>query len=128
MLIKWIFVGAAVLASANAYAVGALAVDGKPGGRFGFSRGYGSESDASKRALSECGSGCSVVGVFPSGCAAYAADKSPGGTANGMGTGSSRSQAQSSALQNCKSNGGSQCAVRVWACEDPPQSTQERQP
>ncbi len=103
--------------SVNAYAVGALAIDSNQGNSYGFSYGYPSSSEASNRALNECGSGCSVVKVFTGGCAAYAADQSPRSTVYGWATGPTSGQVQSSALQYCRNSGGSQCVVRVWACE-----------
>src|SRR5690606_2448920 len=103
--------------SVNAYAAGALAIDGNQGKSYGFAYGYSSASEASNRALSECGRGCSVVKVFSGGCAAYAADQSSGSTVYGWATGPNVSHVKSSALQYCRSQGGSQCIVRVWACE-----------
>lgn len=98
---------------ANALANGALAIDSNQGSQYGFSYNQSSMSAARSRALNECGSSCSVVKSFSSGCAAYAADQSSGSTAYGWGTGSSSSQAKSNALSYCR---GSNCIVRAWGC------------
>ena len=64
--------------SSLAQAAGALAIDENQGNQYGFAYDYASISEASDRALSECGGNCSVVQVFESGCAAYAADQTAG--------------------------------------------------
>jgi hypothetical protein len=98
-------------------AAGALAIDSNQGGQYGFSHGYPNISQADQKALSECGNGCRVVLEYNSGCGAYAADQSGGSTAYGWGTGSSSSAAQNIALSECRSNGGSRCIVRSYACD-----------
>lgn len=95
---------------------GALAIDENQGDQYGFAYGHSSIGAAQQRALSECGSGCSIVNTFSSGCAAYAADQSYGSTAYGWGKAGSASQAKNTALSYCRSNGGSQCVVRSWGC------------
>ena len=95
---------------------GALAIDSNQGDQYGFSYDYSSMSEAQSRALSECGYGCRVVQTFSSGCAAYAADQARGSTAYGWGTAYSGGQAQNTALQYCRSQGGQQCTVRAWGC------------
>jgi hypothetical protein len=104
------------LFSAVAQAAGALAIDENQGDQFGFAYDYASESEASDRALAECGSNCSVVQVFSSGCAAYAADQNSGSTIYGWGTSEDGGEAQSLALQYCVSFGGTDCIVRSWGC------------
>ena len=52
--------------------VGALAIDERQGDQYGWAVDYETTSAARTRALSECGSGCSVVLTFER-CAAYAA-------------------------------------------------------
>ena len=96
--------------------VGALAIDGRQGSRYGWAIDYNTVQDARRRALSECGSGCSVVLTFDR-CAAYAADQESGSTAYGWAESYDSSQsARQRALAECRSRGGSQCIVRVWGC------------
>lgn len=102
--------------SSLAQAAGALAIDENQGDQYGFAYDYASISEASDRALAECGGNCSVVQVFESGCAAYAADQTAGSTIYGWATSSDGGDAQSQALQYCASYGGSQCVVRSWGC------------
>ncbi len=102
--------------SSFAFSAGALAIDSNQGSAYGFAYDYPSISDAQSRALSECGSGCSIVQTFSSGCAAYAADQASGSTAYGWGTGSSSGEAQNYAMSGCRSYGGTQCTVRAWGC------------
>ena len=105
-----------MLASTQAMAVGALAIDSNQGSAYGYSVDYDNTYDARNRALSECGSGCSVVVDFDSGCAAYAADQAAGSTVYGWGKDSSESSAKNRALYECENHGGSNCIVRVWGC------------
>lgn len=95
------------------FAMGALAIDSNQGSRYGFSHGYDNASQAEQRALDECGSGCQIVLTFE-GCGAYAADQAGNSTAYGWATGAN---AQSLALSYCESRGGTNCIVRVWACD-----------
>ena len=60
--------------------VGALAIDERQGAQWGWAVDYETAGEARQRALSERGSGCSVVLTFER-CAAYAADQ------EGLGTG-----------------------------------------
>lgn len=106
----------ACLYAGNAAAAGALAIDTNQGDQYGFSYDFSSMGAATDRALGECGSGCSVVLRFSSGCAAYATDQSSGSTVYGWGTASSRGSARSRAISECQSQGGMSCQVRVWGC------------
>ncbi|NOQ35837.1 MAG: DUF4189 domain-containing protein [Methylococcaceae bacterium] len=103
-----------VVSNASAYA--SLAIDSNQGSRWGYSYDYDNAYDADQRALNECGQGCRVVKNFATGCGAYAADQSYGGTAYGWGTASSEHQAKNIALKYCRQYGGTECIVRVWAC------------
>jgi len=114
---KLTFVLALSFLGGQAMAAGALAVDSNQGDQYGFAHGQPNTSQAAQRALNECGSGCQVVLQFDSGCAAFAADQSRGSTANGWGTASSASGAQSRAVSECQSRRGSNCTIRSWACE-----------
>ncbi|EKF76061.1 signal peptide protein [Alcanivorax hongdengensis A-11-3] len=101
----------------GAWASGALAIDSNQGDQYGFSYNYSTIQQAQARALSECGYGCRVVQTFSRGCAAYAADQSPGSSVYGWGTASSGGQAQSTAMQYCIRQGGRNCMVRAWGCD-----------
>lgn len=101
-------------------AAGALAIDTNQGDQWGWAVNYPSQADADRRALNECGYGCSIVMRFSNTCAAYAADQSRGSTAYGWAYGYSNSSgAQNRALQECQARGGagSYCIVRVWGCD-----------
>ncbi len=100
--------------------VGALAVDERQGDQWGWAVDYETAGAAQQRALSECGSNCSVVLTFAR-CAAYAADQDSDSTAVGWAESyGSASAAQQAALSACSSRGGgSGCVVRVWGCNGP---------
>lgn len=104
------------IASTQAMAVGALAIDSNQGSAYGFSYDFDNNYDARNRALSECGSGCTVVVDFDSGCAAYAADQAAGSSVYGWGKDSSESRAKNRALSECSAHGGTNCIIRVWGC------------
>lgn len=113
---KLTFVLALSVSGTQAMAAGALAIDSNQGGQYGWSEGQSSIAQAEQRALNECGGGCRVVLTFSSGCGAYAADQAGGSTASGWGTASSGGAAQSRAISECQSRGGSSCQVRAWSC------------
>lgn len=96
----------------------ALAIDYNHGSRWGYAYDYSSSGLAQQRALSECGSGCSVVMTYEGQCGAYATDSARDSTAYGWAYASSSGSAQSRALSECRSRGGSgaSCVVRAWAC------------
>ena len=101
-------------------AAGALAVDTNQGDQWGWAVNYPSQADADRRALNECGYGCSIVMRFANTCAAYAADQQRASTAYGWAYGyNNASGAQNRALQECQYRGGSgaYCIVRVWGCD-----------
>jgi hypothetical protein len=105
-----------LLFSAGVSAAGALAIDSNQGDQYGFAFDYATIGEAESRAISECGSNCSIVQTFEAGCAAYAADQTPLSTIYGWATSDSSGDAQNIALQYCSSQGGSQCIVRAWGC------------
>ena len=113
--------GAFVCLSASAAAqtlVGTLAIDEGQGDQYGWAVDYETTSAAGTRALSECGSGCSVVLTFER-CAAYAADQDAGSTVYGWAESyDSASGARQRALAECGTR-GSGCTVRVWGCNGP---------
>ena len=98
--------------------VGALAIDERQGDEYGWAVDYETTGAAGQRALSECGSGCSVVLTFER-CAAYAADQDAGSTVYGWAESyDSSAAARQRALAECGSR-GSGCTVRVWGCNGP---------
>jgi hypothetical protein len=108
----------AVPAAANA--AGALAVDSSQGSRYGWWAGSTSKDHAAAQALSSCGSGCSVVTQWDTGCAAFAADQAVNqGHIFAGAFGDTAAAAQSSAYRTCTDRGGLNCQVRVWACDAP---------
>ena len=99
--------------------VGALAIDERQGDQYGWAVDYETAGAARQRALSECGSGCSVVLTFER-CAAYAADQEAGSSAFGWAESyGSSGEARQPALSECGSRDGSGCTVRVWGCNGP---------
>ena len=115
-------VGATVWLAASAAAqtpVGALAIDERQGDQYGWAVDYETAGLAQQRALSECGSGCSLVLTFER-CAAYAADQEAGSSAVGWAESyGSSAEARQRSLSECGSRGGSGCTVRVWGCNSP---------
>jgi hypothetical protein len=106
-----------LMLSDAAMAYTALAISGNHGSRYGWATGQRSPNAAANTALGYCGDGCRVVLHFASGCGAYAADQARGSSVFGWGTGGSRRQAEATALGECRHQGGSDCIVRVQACE-----------
>ena len=98
---------------------GALAIDSGQGEAWGWAAGHATVADAERRALAECGEECRIVVSFEEGCAAYAADQSPGSTVAGWASElDSGVEAAETALDECARRGGADCLVRVWACGD----------
>lgn len=104
------------LFSAQVMAAGALAIDSNQGPAYGWAVDYPNIGQAEQYALSACGGGCQVVLRFSNGCGAYAADQAGGSSASGWGTASSGGGAQSRAISECQSRGGSNCMIRAWGC------------
>ena len=100
--------------------VGALAIDERRGGQWGWAVDYETVESARAAALRQCGTGCSVVLTFDR-CGAYAADQDADSTAVGWGQSyDSAAGARQSALLECSARGGgSGCIVRVWGCNGP---------
>ena len=98
---------------------GALAIDTDRGDAWGWAAGHATVAEAERKALAECGAGCRIVVRFEEGCAAYAADQSPGRTVTAWGYEfDSKVEATEAALAECAQRGGSDCVVRAWACDD----------
>ena len=106
------------LASAPAFAVGAIAVDDEVGLSadqvgFGWATGADSRKEAEHKAMKACrehgNDSCKVVVWFET-CGAYAASKEH----YGIGYGASREVARSQALEQC---GTEHCRIVVAECE-----------
>ena len=110
---------AIVLAAPNlSVAEGALAIDENQGDQWGWAVNFSTQAEADQHALNECGYGCSIVVRFWNSCAAYAADQTRGSTVAGWSYGySSISEAQYTAMSQCRSRGGTNCLLRVWGCD-----------
>jgi hypothetical protein len=80
----------------------------------GISYNYQSQADANAGASSQCGLGCSVVATYGNGMCGALARGSNG--AVGYAVNSSKSQAESTALSQCRSAGGTLCAIGLSEC------------
>jgi hypothetical protein len=104
-------------AGSAAHSFGALAIDSDRGPAYGFSYDQDSVEAARAAAVENCGADCSVVVTFEFACAAYAADQSGDSGAYGWGYAPTRGRAQFLAMKFCDEFGGTDCLIRVWACE-----------
>lgn len=80
----------------------------------GISANYQSQGDANSAALGQCGGGCTVAATFGNGSCGAVARGTDG--AVGYAVASSKSQAESGALSQCRSVGGVACEIRLSAC------------
>lgn len=104
------------LASAGAFAAGAIAVDDEEGSKaseVGYGIGTGAtREEAGRDAMKECkkagNSNCKVAVRYDT-CGAYAASK----TVSGIGWGSSEGEAKANALEAC----GGGCRIVVSDCQ-----------
>ncbi|MCC1483428.1 DUF4189 domain-containing protein [Winogradskyella immobilis] len=107
------------LATAQEGNYGSLAIDQRNGDQYGWAINYNSQSEANKRAISECekngGDNCHTVMWFKGGCAAYVVQR---GNPNiyGWGLANTREEAEQIALDEARARGGFDLAVRVWGC------------
>ena len=119
---SWLVAGMVLFAAGPADGqprAGALAIDERQGDQYGWAVDYETPSAARAAALSECGSGCSVVLTFNR-CGAYAADQDADSTAVGWAESfATAGEARRAALAECRSRGGTGCIVRVWGCNGP---------
>lgn len=102
--------------SNSALAAGALAIDGNPGGAYGWAVAQADSKQAASAALDRCGIGCEIVLRFETGCGAYAADLSMRSNVSGWGAAATARDAQNRAMSECMLHGGRSCIVRVWGC------------
>src|SRR5271167_1770296 len=102
----------AVVDAAGALAVGQCSRNGR-------SYDYADQADANARAIAECAKEgddtCRVVATIRGACAAFALDGDCG--AQGWGTGSSRAEAERTAIEYCARYGGANCEVHGWVCD-----------
>ena len=109
---------AALAAASPVFGDGAIAIEDLEGERAGLSAGYATAEEAQQAALAHCGEGCSVVETFSGGCAAVATHEGEDSTIYGWFVGAdSESEAISQALEACRERGGTDCAVRLSACD-----------
>ena len=109
---------ATLAAASPAFGDGALAIEDLEGERAGLSAGHATIEEARQGALEECGEGCSVVETFSSGCAAVATHEGEDSTIYGWFVSAvSESEAISEALEACRARGGTDCTVRLSACD-----------
>ena len=111
-------VGISLAAPSLSVAAGALAIDENQGDQYGWAINYPTQAEADRRAMNECGYGCSIVMRFGNTCAAYAADQARGSSCVWVGrTGTVvHLVAQIGLLGECRNRGGANnhCIVRVW--------------
>lgn len=81
----------------------------------GFSTNYTDQDSANSAARSACGIGCTTAVEFsgPGSCAAVAKSSN---LAIGFATNNEKLQAQSNALQQCMSGGGTDCSIILEGC------------
>ena len=109
---------ATLSAAIPAFGDGALAIEDLEGERAGLSAGHATIEEARQAALAHCGEGCSVVESFSGGCAAVATHEGEDSTIYGwFVSAGSESDAMSEALDACHARGGTDCAVRLSACD-----------
>ena len=109
---------ATLFTASPAFGDGALAIEDLEGERAGLSAGHATTQEAQQAALAHCGEGCSVVETFFGGCAAVATHEGEDSTIYGWFVGvGSESEAISEALEACRERGGTDCAVRLSACD-----------
>jgi len=83
-------------------------------GSYGFSYDYDSRAAAEAQARENCDDrGCTVVLWFVNACGALATGN---GHAYGTGWASSRGEAESIAMSNCKDEASGGCSISCWAC------------
>jgi Domain of unknown function (DUF4189)/Protein of unknown function (DUF3617) len=128
MKLRWVFSVAlavvlgglvAQIAPARADTYGAIAYSEQNGAN-AWSVDQASAEGANLRALSFCtkkSDGCKVVASFSNSCAALAVGVNKRFAASQAGT---SQQAQSDALDACRSKGGTRCDVKVAFCANPP--------
>ncbi len=108
--------GLLACAGSAAQAAGALAIGTCNGD--GWSYNWPSVATAESVALANCaskGDRCQVVATMIRECAAFAVSGSCG--ARGWAVALSQGAAESAALAQCRSYGGTACAVRAWVCD-----------
>lgn len=101
----------------TARAAGALAV-GKCGA-YGQAFDYSDVAQARSSALAQCqDKHCRVVADLSRACAALAVDMIDPCRANGWGRSAKLGSAQNGALKACYKDGGKDCVIRTFLCDD----------
>lgn len=96
----------------------ALAIDQNNGDRYGWAVDYENQTDADKRALTECernGGNCNIVLRFTGGCGVYVVERGSS-SLYGWGTANTKSEAEVRARKEATVIGGKDLIVRVWGC------------
>jgi basic membrane lipoprotein Med (substrate-binding protein (PBP1-ABC) superfamily) len=106
---------AAFLSSTPAQATGALAVGHCSVD--GYSYDHASVQEAADAALNQCGPGCRIVLTSNGACAALAVDHASNCGAEGWGSDRERKIAESMAITECVSRGGTACGIKRWVCD-----------
>jgi len=101
---------------AMAQAAGALAIGAC--GAYGFAFDFAADPVARNAALRKCEGDCKVVAALSRNCAAFAVDMRNACGSHGHATGSRLGLAQNQALRQCYLNGGKDCVVRAFACDE----------
>jgi hypothetical protein len=96
-------------------------IDKAQGTAYGWAVGFQTQAEADNTAQGQCAGksdSCSRVMTFKNSCASYAIDAAKASTAYGWAYAKTKAEADSRALQECQTKGGSdaQCLIRVWGC------------
>lgn len=119
LLFLSIFYSVTVLAQEGQY--GSLAIDAINGNQYGWAINHDTQTEANKRAISECqkngGNNCHTVLWFNGGCAVYVVDKDNPGL-YGYGYANTKQEAERIARKEANLRGATNVSVRVWGCND----------
>jgi len=82
--------------------------------RYGWAADQGSKEEAERKALNECGAGCTVRLHWDRGCGAYAEGRH--NHHYGWAVHGDRVEVERLAVRECTARGGVECRIKVWAC------------
>jgi hypothetical protein len=121
LLTLFLFLSLTTFSNAQNGDYGSLAIDAINGNQYGWAINYDTQTEANRKALSECqkngGNQCHTVLWFKGGCAAYVVE--PGNPSlYGWGVANTQAAAERIAKQEARARGGSDLVVRVWGCND----------
>ncbi|MFD1293523.1 DUF4189 domain-containing protein [Lutibacter holmesii] len=112
-----LFYSITILAQEGQY--GSLAIDAINGNQYGWAVNYNTQTQANKKAISECekngGNNCHTVLWFNGGCAVYVVDKDNPGL-YGYGYANTKQEAEKIARKEASLRGATNITVRVWGC------------